>query len=101
VESILELELHAFWRSKSVFLDCTFSRLGRAFRNLILASSMAIDFDFFFWSKDDIRSIIWSILSSSFRSTLWVSGLFLLAQQSLLARRPWVDHHEYDAFTIQ
>lgn len=62
---------------------------------------MAIDFDFFFWSKDDIRSIIWSILSSSFRSTLWVSGLFLLAQQSLLARRPWVDHHEYDAFIIQ
>lgn len=59
---------------------------------------MAIDFGFFFWSKDDIRSIIWSILSSSFRSTLWVSGLFLLAQQSLLARRPWVDHHEYDAF---
>ena len=59
-----------------VSLDCAFSRPGRAFCNLILASSMAIDFDFF-WSKDDIRSSIWSILSSSFRSTLWVSGLFL------------------------
>jgi hypothetical protein len=25
-------------------------------------------------------------------------GFSFLAQESLLARRPWVDHHEYDAF---
>lgn len=70
-----------------VSLDCAFSRLGRAFCNLILASSMAIDFDFF--GQKMVFAVVFGAFSvRAFGARCGSRGFSFLAQESLLARRP-------------
>ena len=59
---------------------------------------MAIDFDFFFGQKMIFTVVFGAFSVRAFGVRCGSRGFSFLAQQSLLARRPWVDHHEYDAF---
>lgn len=58
---------------------------------------MAIDFDFFY-QKMVFAVVFGAFPFRAFGARCGSQGFSSLAQESLMARRPWVNHHEYDAF---